>query len=393
MRLTTSRSMWCGVIAMALGLALLAAGAYTPWPMWTPPVELRLVPLVLVGLAEVFCRRAPGRGLALGLGGLAFDVVLGPSLAAIVIVTDVLYAVSVHGSKRMSRWLLRGAAAVCVLVALAALLATRSLSGGIVAVVYAGLMLVVPVITGMTVREHRDQAELQRLRAERIAQLADLERQRALSAERARVARELHDAISNHLSAAALHSSAGLTLLDVNNTAVRQSLDQIRSSSQRGLAEMRRLIVLLRDNGTASSPLADPGVAEVAGLVESMKGAGLTIALHISGTRRELARAVELAAYRIVQESLANAVKHGGPGRVEVLLEYGRRELGVTVDSPLSGATSAPSAPGTRTGLTCMRERVSLLGGQIEFGPARRRWRVHATLPVSCMDLDEENRE
>ncbi|MEU8122414.1 histidine kinase [Spirillospora sp. NPDC049024] len=383
--MTFSRDMGAGVIAVSLGLALLAAGAYTPWPAWSPPVELRLVPLVLVGAAEVLCRRAPGRGLALGVSALAIDAALGPSLATIVIVTDVLYAVGVHGSKRMSGWMLRGAATVCVLAALVTPLATGSPSSGVVAVVYAGLLLGVPVVTGMTVREHRDQAELQRLRAERIAQVAHLERERALSWERARVARELHDTISNHLSAVAIHSSAGLSLLDVNNGAVRESLNEIRASSQRGLTEMRRLIVVLRDN--TASPVADPGLAEVAELVENMQKAGFAVILRTRGARRELARPVEHAAYRIVQESLANALKHGGRGRTEVVVEYGRRELRIAVESPLRGGSPSSSALGTGTGLTCMRERVSLLGGHIEIGPVRQRWRVRAALPVSCMDL------
>ncbi|WP_168221321.1 sensor histidine kinase [Actinomadura sp. WMMA1423] len=392
--MTFSRDIWAGMVAVVLGLALLAAGAYSPWSAWAPPVELRLVPLVLVGAAEFLCRRTPGRGLALGASALAIDVALGPSLAVIVIVTDVLYAVGVYGSKRLSGWLLRVAVTVCALVAVGTPLVTHSPGSGLVAIVYAGLLLVVPVVTGLTVREQRDRAELQRLRAERIAQVAHLEQERALSWERARVARELHDTISNHLSAVAIHSSAGLSLLDVNNVAVRESLNEIRASSQRGLTEMRRLIVVLRDN--TASPLTDPGIDAVAELVENMQAAGFAVTLRTRGARRELARPVEVAAYRIVQESLANALKHGGGGRTEVLIEHARRELRIAVDSPMRGGSSSSSALGTGTGLTCMRERVSLLGGHVEIGPVRQRWRVRASLPVSCMDLgappDKEKR-
>ncbi|NEA29214.1 sensor histidine kinase, partial [Actinomadura bangladeshensis] len=224
----------------------------------------------------------------------------------------------------------------------------------------------------------RRRAEAERERAEQVARLAELDRRAAVTAERARMARELHDVIANHLSAVALHSSAVLRVADLDRAEIERSLRVIRENSVQGLAEMRRMIGLLRDGGDAD-PAARPRLAELDRLVRHTARSDLSARLEVAGEPAELPAAVELAAYRIVQESLTNALKHAGPGRAEVRVEYGRR-LVIDVSSPLGRDGSR--LPGSGSGLVGMRERAVMLAGEFDAGPDGGRWRVHAELPV-----------
>jgi signal transduction histidine kinase len=251
----------------------------------------------------------------------------------------------------------------------------------------------VPAWTGLIIRDHRNAAAAERLRAEQTALLAEMDRVQAVGAERARMARELHDLIANHLSAIAIHSTAALSLDPPDETATRESLGVIRENSVQGLAEMRRLIGLLRDasDGDAAQPAASPTLAGLDALLERARAGagnpGLSFSLRdergAGGT--SLPAPVELAAYRVVQESLTNALKHSAPGEVTVELARDRAPgpLTVRVTSPLHGGSgpgesgrpsettgAGPRAPGSGTGLIGMRERVELLGGKLHVGPA-----------------------
>jgi signal transduction histidine kinase len=141
---------------------------------------------------------------------------------------------------------------------------------------------------------------------------------------------------------------------------------------------MRRMIGLLRD-GADADPAARPRLAELDRLVLHTARTDLSASLEVAGEPAELPAAVELAGYRIVQESLTNALKHAGPGRTEVRVEYGRR-LVIDVSSPLGRDGSR--LPGSGSGLVGMRERAVMLAGEFDAGPDGGRWRVHAELPV-----------
>ncbi len=167
-----------------------------------------------------------------------------------------------------------------------------------------------------------------RLRAEQTALLAEMDRVQAVTAERARMARELHDMVANHLSAIAIHSTAALSLDDPDTS--RESLGVIRENSVAGLAEMRRLIGILRDGD--DEPAATPTLEGLPALVEGARANGLDVTLDAGHV--QVPAPVELAAYRIVQESLTNALKHASPGRVTVTLTQRGGDLTVTVTSP-----------------------------------------------------------
>ncbi|MFD0570216.1 sensor histidine kinase [Kitasatospora gansuensis] len=253
--------------------------------------------------------------------------------------TDLLYAAVLYGLPRMSKVLhLTGIGCTVVLSSLAVLYG--SVAGGLLVAVLCGLIFLGPVWTADLVRKHRDQAETERLRAEQTALLAEFDRRGAVVAERARMARELHDVVANHLSAIAIHATGAQSL------ARRQQRDQddpllaamavIRENSVQGLTEMRRMIGLLRagDQEPFEAPRLEALDSLLAKAATSGRSTGLVFELTQDGPPGELPAPVELAAYRIVQESLTNALKHAAPGGVRVALTYGEQELAIAVDSP-----------------------------------------------------------
>ncbi|TDD84928.1 sensor histidine kinase [Actinomadura rubrisoli] len=369
-RLTTWHDALIALGALAGGLLLLAAHGYSTWSHEEHvPFGLRVAALLGLCSATLLRRTAPLTGLALATPFNFADVVMGPSLATAMIFGDALYAASLYGRRRTAEWLL----GTTIGASLAA-------AGGVGAALGDSR---IAVLTAMAVREHRFKAEAERERAEQVARLAELDRRAAVSAERARMARELHDVIANHLSAVALHSSAVLKVPDLDREGVNRAMRVIRENSVQGLAEMRRMIGLLREGGGEEAATA-PRLAELGRLVENTARTDLSAALEVAGERPELPAAVELAAYRIVQESLTNALKHAGPGRAEVKVEYARGRVVIDVLSPLGRDGSR--LPGSGSGLIGMRERAAVLAGAFDAGPDGGRWRVHAELPTEPME-------
>ncbi|MBL1095657.1 sensor histidine kinase [Streptomyces coffeae] len=380
-----------GVIMWSLGLV---GGEKFP----RDPEALTLLPLVVMAAAELLRRTAPAVALCVAVPALVGDQLLGSLIATLAMFTDVLYAAVVYGTPAMARKIPLGTVCLTVVATVVPIAVYRT-SVSLLIGIAVGLVLLTPAWTGWGIREHREAAAAERLRAEQTALLAELDRREAVTAERARMARELHDMVANHLSAIAIHSTAALSLKDT--AATEQALGVIRENSVRGLAEMRRLIGLLRDAGDEAAPGPAPTLDALDALLEQAR----TTAAAGSGGQEFLLRderpegaaplpaPVELAAYRIVQESLTNALKHAGPGRVDVTLARlpdGPLEVGVT--SPCGEDRPAPRAPGSGSGLIGMRERVSLLGGTLEAGPADGPpgtvWRVRATLPLKPENTD-----
>ncbi|MFJ4203848.1 sensor histidine kinase [Streptomyces sviceus] len=338
-----------------------------PWPV--------LLPLTVLAGCELLRRAAPRAALLTGTAAICADLVTQGNLAAILMFTDVVYAAVLYGplaSARRIQWITGLLTVAGTLVPFALWRVPEALLIGVVV----GVVAYGPAATGWIVRNHRDAAEAARLRAEQTALLAEMDRTQAVAAERARMARELHDMVANHLSAIAIHSTAALSIDDPATS--REALTVIRENSVDGLAEMRRLIGILRDDD--HEPSAVPTLDGLTALVDGARANGLDVTLD---TRHHGAvpAPVELAAYRIVQESLTNALKHACPGRVRVSLAQRDDGLTVAVSSPY-GDRDAPRAPGSGAGLVGMRERASLLGGTFDAGPEGPHWTVRATLPL-----------
>jgi signal transduction histidine kinase len=348
-----------------------------PWPI--------LVPLTVMAGCELLRRTAPRAALLIGTPAMCADVVTQGSLATILMFTDLVYAAVLYGplaSARRIQWITGLLTVAGTLVPFAVWRVPEALLIGVVV----GVVAYAPASTGWIVRNHRDAAEAARLRAEQTALLAEMDRTQAVVAERARMARELHDMVANHLSAIAIHSTAALSIDDPATS--REALSVVRENSVKGLAEMRRLIGILRNGGDDREPSAVPTLDGLTGLVAGARANGLDVGLA-AGYEGDVPAPVELAAYRIVQESLTNALKHASPGRVTVALAQQDGCLTVTVTSPF-GDHDGPRAPGSGAGLVGMRERAALLGGAFEAGPVQdpdsadgKIWVVRATLPLS----------
>ncbi|MGW0336542.1 sensor histidine kinase [Streptomyces sp. NPDC003011] len=354
------------------------------WPL--------LVPLAVTAGCELLRRTAPRTALLVGTAALVLDTVTRGSLFTILMYTDLMYAAVLYGppsSARRIPWITGLLTAAGALVPFAVWRVPEALLIGVAV----GVVSFAPAATGLIVRNHRDAADAARLRAEQTALLAEMDRAQAVTAERARMARELHDMVANHLSAIAIHSTAALSLDDPSVS--REALGVIRENSVAGLAEMRRLIGILRDGD--DEPVATPTLRGLPALVDGARANGLDVVLDIAldlaldavPDADGVPAPVELAAYRIVQESLTNALKHACPGRVTVALAHRQDTLTVTVTSPY-GDRDGPRAPGSGAGLVGMRERTALLGGSFEAGPVRDPasahgtiWTVRATLPLT----------
>ncbi|WP_073948766.1 sensor histidine kinase [Streptomyces kebangsaanensis] len=363
-----------GVLLWAIGLGPReTTDSLVLWPQrWAV-----LVPLAVTAGCELLRRIRPGAALLIGTAALAADTMTRGSVVTVVMFTDLVYAAVLYGSPASARRLpwVTGLLTVIGGVVPAALWRTPQ---GLLIGVGVGVVALAPASTGWVVRNHREAAEAARLRAEQTALLAETDRAQAVAAERSRMARELHDLVANHLSAIAIHSTAALSLDDQETS--RQALAVIRENSVEGLAEMRRLIGLLRDSGGGGAPAAAPTLDGLRALVEGARDNGLDVTLD--ARHGEVPAPVELAAYRIVQESLTNALKHAAPGRVTVTLVQRDGVLDVRVASPY-GHRDGPRAPGSGAGLVGMRERAALLGGTFRARPEGAVWTVRATLPLT----------
>ncbi|WP_461027344.1 sensor histidine kinase, partial [Streptomyces sparsus] len=317
---------------LVCGLALWAMDLYTKGQGRNVAENepLLLLALGVMCLAVTLRRSANVWVVLVATAALVADLWAGSLLATLLLYTDVVYAAVLYGSARLSRTVVRLSVFATVSVTALALALFQEASAVLLGAVF-GFLTVAPATTGMLVRGHRDTAAAERLRAERTALraeqtalLAEMDRVQAVTAERARVARELHDLVANHLSAIAIHATAAQSLDD--EAATGRALDVIRENSVQGLAEMRRLIGILREAGAGGSPAPVATLDALPALVERARtnGApgGLRCVVHDRhGEGGPLPSPVGLAAYRLVQESLTNAVKHAAPGDVVVRLD------------------------------------------------------------------------
>ncbi|MET8828179.1 histidine kinase [Streptomyces sp. NPDC004610] len=371
-----------GAALAAIGLGVRPRGGVGvlfdgPWPL--------LVPLAVMAGCELLRRTAPAVALPVATVALVLDQITQGSLVTILMFTDVMYAAVLYGTPTAARripWITGMLSVLATVVPFALWRTPETLLIGVAT----GIVAFAPASTGLIVRNHREAADTARLRAEQTALLAEMDRTQAVIAERARMARELHDMVANHLSAIAIHSSAALSLNDDQTS--RDALAVIRENSVEGLAEMRRLIGILRDDSGDREPAAAPTLDGLDALVETARANGLEVTLD-ARCGEGLPAPVGMAAYRIVQESLTNALKHAGPGTVTVALARRSDSLTVTVSSP-HGDRDGPRAPGSGAGLVGMRERATLLHGTFEAGPEesadpahRTIWTVRASLPVA----------
>ncbi|QMU79560.1 sensor histidine kinase [Streptacidiphilus sp. PB12-B1b] len=225
-------------------------------------------------------------------------------------------------------------------------------------------------------------------RAERLERERDAQAKIAVAAERARIARELHDVVAHNVSVMIVQADGASFVMDSSPEQARQALATIAGTGRQALEEMRRLLGLLRSADSGGDYVPQPGVEQLPDLLEQVRNAGLPVAFEVEGEPRELPRGLELTAYRIVQEALTNARKHGGPRTAAtVRLRFDDRGVDVLIEDDGRGASAelarGGGADGFGHGLIGMRERVGMVGGTLAAGPrADGGFRIDARLPL-----------
>ncbi|GLY27327.1 sensor histidine kinase [Kineosporia sp. NBRC 101731] len=213
----------------------------------------------------------------------------------------------------------------------------------------------------------RDELRLHE-RARLLESEAEQQAQLAATAERARIAREMHDVVAHSLSVTISQADGGRYAAQHNPAAAITALETIAATGRQALADMRALLGVLRDDSTQQLT-PQPDTEAISDLVEQVRGSGLTVELEVLGESVLLPAGPGLAAYRIVQESLTNVLKHAGPGATAwIRVVWLTEALEIRIEDDGRGAGATPATPGSQ-GLIGMRERATLYGGQLEAGP------------------------
>ena len=231
-------------------------------------------------------------------------------------------------------------------------------------------------------------AEL-RDKSERLERDQEKQAALAVAGERARIARELHDVVAHNVSVMVVQAAAARRMIGHDGDKAVEALTSVENTGREALKEMRRMVGMLGKDADEELALApQPSVSELDWLVERAREAGLDVDLTIEGEERRLDSSVDLSAFRIVQEALANTLKHAGPAKAHVRLRYGDRDVELDVSDDGSGTPSpAPRDSGLGTGLLGMRERVAMLGGEMEAGYRKDGgFGVRAKLPLERED-------
>ncbi|WP_432248468.1 sensor histidine kinase [Streptomyces sanyensis] len=347
---------------------------------------------VLYGVVVALRRRMPERMLllaaALGVAQLAADVTVYPADFAMLVI---IYTVAAHGGPRWaSRLALVGGILAAPLAQIRWPLEDAGPGGRVFFTVVMALPFVLAWVLGDSVRTRRAYFAQLEERATRLEKEREAQAKVAVAAERARIARELHDVVAHNVSVMVVQADGAAYVLDSAPDQAKQALETISGTGRQALAEMRRLLGVLRTGDAPESGeyVPQPDVGQIEDLVEQVRGAGLTVDFRVEGTPRPLPSGVELTAYRIVQEALTNTRKHGGPeAGASVRLVYFDDGLGLLVEDDGRGASHElyedGGADGRGHGLIGMRERVGMVGGTLDAGPRPGGgFRISALLPL-----------
>ena len=231
--------------------------------------------------------------------------------------------------------------------------------------VFIPVLFAIGWLAGFALRERGAQAEAAEKRAAQAERERDIASRLAVAEERARIARELHDVVAHAVSVMVLQ--VGAVRHGLSEAEDRDALESVEHAGRTALTEMRRLLVAMRSDGESAELAPQPGLDDLHPLLEELGRTGLPVQLHVEGERYPLPRALDLSAYRIVQEGLTNALKHAQAAEAEVTVRYRAEELELEVRD--DGRGSADS-DGLGHGLVGIRERVKIYGGEMSAGTA-----------------------
>jgi len=346
------------------------------------------IPLALVLAVPVVFRRtypAAAFAAAVAIGGLQVLIDSRPNPTDLVIVI-LLYTLAAYTPRRIS---ITGLA-ICLVGSAAAVgrwmpdqlsLLNSVLVGSIM---FAGPALIAWVF-GDSMRYRRAYYTGLEDRAARLEAERDAQAQIAAAAERARIARELHDVVAHNVSVMVVQADGASYALLSDPDRARAALAAIASTGRQALTEMRRMLGVLRrdEDGTEPGRAPLPGIGQLGELLEQTRATGLAVSFTVEGVPQPLPGGAALAAYRIVQESLTNTRKHGGPrATAQVTLRYLEDALLLRITD--DGQGPAAASDGAGHGLTGMRERVAIYGGWVQAGPRPSGgYQVTARLPLA----------
>jgi signal transduction histidine kinase len=241
------------------------------------------------------------------------------------------------------------------------------------------LLAVAPVAAaGLGIRELRRRLSDSAARLRDAAEEHQAATRRAIEAERARIASELHDVVTHNVSVMVVQAGAARKVLASSPADAEEALLAVEASGRTAMAELRNLLGLLSPAGDGVALHPQPGLSELDALIGRVSAAGLPVELHVSGTPRPLPPGADLAAYRVVQEALTNVLRHAGRAATSVMVHWGEK-LVITVSD--SGRGTSGGTPGR--GLLGLRERLALYGGELDAGPRPGGgWQVRAVVPA-----------
>lgn len=375
-----------------LGLALLvAAPAFAPIPAAelrpeTPAVlALVLLPAVVLPFRRVRPRLALAACVALFLGALALGT-LSPGATVAMIVAA--YSIAQWAPRRISA----PAVLLAVVVTAGVSIVLSLVTGTDTRVIQVGLALALAGALGDAARSRRAYVEAVEERARRAEQTREAEARRRVTEERLRIARDLHDAVAHRISVISLNAGVASSSLETRPERAREALATIRTTSRDVLGEIGAMLSVLRAPEDAA-PQEQPGLARVAEVVESVRVAGWEVAVRDEvGPDADAAgipMGTGIVAYRVVQEGLTNAMKHGTTRRAHLLIRRDGEALEIVVTNPLDRLPVSDPPPTSGFGLIGLRERVEAVRGELEAGLAPGGFRLAARLPLPAPAASE----
>ncbi|WP_031081035.1 sensor histidine kinase [Streptomyces sp. NRRL WC-3549] len=351
---------------------------------------------IAVGLCAVVAlrRRAPEKMLLLAIGTGLAQLLLGvrPGVAdfALLVITYTVASVGERWASRLALACSLGAAGLSRLRWPQEEAPADGWAQAVFVVVVMTVPFVLAWVLGDSVRTRRAYFSQLEERAARLEREREAQSKVAVAAERARIARELHDVVAHNVSVMVVQADGAAYVMETSPEQARQALETISGTGRQALAEMRRLLGVLRtgDDPESGEYVPQPDVQQIEELVGKVRETGLEVDFRIEGTPRPLPTGVELTAYRIVQEALTNTRKHGGPDAgASVRLVYFDDGLGLLVEDDGRGASHElyedGGADGAGHGMIGMRERVGMVGGTLDAGPRPGGgFRISALLPL-----------
>ncbi|MET7318056.1 sensor histidine kinase [Streptomyces thermoviolaceus] len=375
-------------------LVLLGLSCMTAWSLEGIPgrhgwgaVGVSFVLCVVVALRRRMPEKMVLLAAATGLAQLVLDI--GAVVADFALLV-IIYTAAAIGARWASRLALGGGLCAATVAQIRWPQQDVTPAGQIAMALFQTVPFALAWVLGDSMRTRRAYFAQLEERASRLEKEREAQAKAAVAAERARIARELHDVVAHNVSVMVVQADGAAYVLDTAPDQAKKALATISSTGRQALAEMRRLLGVLRtgEHQEGGEYVPQPDVAQIKDLVEQCRGSGLSVDFRIEGTPRPLPSGVELTAYRIVQEALTNTRKHGGPDvGASVRLVYFDDGLGLLVEDDGKGAPQElyqeGGLDGQGHGLIGMRERVGMVGGTLDAGPRPGGgFRISALLPL-----------